>query len=595
MLAGCTSVQYNSGNHTARPDSVQFPNGMTTAYDFYPVSGTANDDRLAEIHTTGPGGTISKFNYQYDPNGRINQWTQQQGGASALRNYAFAYDRSGQLTDTVITDDSENILKTWSWQYDPAGNRLRESVDTSSTYNTFNNLNQLDQIGGSGTTLVQGIVDDVARERGDGAPKVCPKGCFWRVPFGRQEQQPAIASPSEASGEGWVTVNGVQAAMFALPDGDYRFRRTIPVEEGSNTITVEAMDASENVATNVYTVQIGGVLKELEFDLNGNLRYERDDNEVVLREFQWDARNRLVAIIDGDNTTEFEYDGLDRRVRIVEKENDVEQSNVTFLWAGSDIIQKRAANTETILRNYFDDGFTEGSNNYYYTKDHLGSIREVVADDGITIESRYEYTPWGVVTRTEGTGVESDFLYTGHLYHEESGLFLAQYRAYDPGTGRWLSRDPLGFVDGPNLYAYVGNDPINFWDPWGLSTWWNPFTWDSSDWSAAAYGAKTPFRLVSEALEYGECNRGVTGNDHDHHAIAVRRFGQNVEKHYGFVAGAFAAKGAGVAGNVLEIALWISPFHEAGDWLDDMKANDQGFMDYLEERIYPNERERGCK
>jgi len=368
------------------------------------------------------------FSYQYDPNGRINQWTQQQGGASALRNYAFAYDRSGQLTDTVVTDDSENVLKTWSWQYDPAGNRLRESVDTASTYNTFNDLNQLNQIGGSGTTLVEGIVD-----------------------------KPAI-----------VMVNDVQAAMFALPDGDYRFRRTIPVEEGSNTITVEAMDASENVATNIYTVQIGGVLKELEFDLNGNLRYERDDNEVVLREFQWDARNRLVAIIDGDSTTEFEYDGLDRRVRIVEKENDVEQSNVTFLRAGSKIIQKRAADTETILRNYFDDGFTEGTDNFYYTKDHLGSIREVVADDGITIESRYEYTPWGVVTRTEGTGVESDFLYTGHLYHEESGLFLAQYRAYDPGTGRWLSRDPLGFVDGPNLYAYVGNDSINFWDPLGL-------------------------------------------------------------------------------------------------------------------------------
>jgi len=168
-------------------------------------------------------------------------------------------------------------------------------------------------------------------------------------------------------------------AFPPLPDGDYRFRRTIPVEEGSNTITVEAMDASENVATNVYTVQIGGVLKELEFDLNGNLRYERDDNEAVLREFQWDARNRLVAIIDGDNTTEFEYDGLDRRVRIIEKENDVEQSNVTFLWAGSEILQKRAADTETIIRNYFDDGFTEGTDNFYYTKDHLGSIREVVA------------------------------------------------------------------------------------------------------------------------------------------------------------------------------------------------------------------------
>jgi len=56
-----------------------------------------------------------------------------------------------------------------------------------------------------------------------------------------------------------------------------------------------------------------------------------------------------------------------------------------------------------------------------------------------------------------------------HFIHQLTAFYLAPYRAYDPGTGRWLSRDPLGFVDGPNLYAYVLNNPVNLVDHTGLS------------------------------------------------------------------------------------------------------------------------------
>lgn len=67
--------------------------------------------------------------------------------------------------------------------------------------------------------------------------------------------------------------------------------------------------------------------------------------------------------------------------------------------------------------------------------------------------------------------VDADFGYTGHYYHAPSGLELALYRAYDPDLGRWLSRDPLEMAElkeGPNLYQYVEEDPINNWDQFGL-------------------------------------------------------------------------------------------------------------------------------
>ena len=188
-----------------------------------------------------------------------------------------------------------------------------------------------------------------------------------------------------------------------------------------------------------------------------------------------DKLDTSFPLINGTRTSEFSYDGLDRRVRIIETENDVEQSNHVFIWDGSQIAQKRDSAGSTVQRNYFADGFSAHSAssavNYFYTKDHLGSIREVVASDGLTIEAVYDYSPWGEVTKVGGSGVESDFLYTGHFYHDESDLHLTLYRAYDPALGMWLSRDPIAENGGINLHAYVGNNPVNYWDPYGL----NPF------------------------------------------------------------------------------------------------------------------------
>jgi len=113
----------------------------------------------------------------------------------------------------------------------------------------------------------------------------------------------------------------------------------------------------------------------------------------------------------------------------------------------------------------------------FYTRDHLGSIRELV-DMSQTVRARYDYDPFGRVTKVSGDR-DSVFLYTGHFWHAQSGLYLTLYRAYDSNLGRWLSRDPIAEGGGLNLYAYVGNNPISFIDPLGLSarTFWTNFAW----------------------------------------------------------------------------------------------------------------------
>src|SRR5690606_2465735 len=62
--------------------------------------------------------------------------------------------------------------------------------------------------------------------------------------------------------------------------------------------------------------------------------------------------------------------------------------------------------------------------------------------------------------------------YAGYIFNAEvpggGGLYTVRYRHYDPGLGRWLERDPLGYVDGLSLFEYVMGNSVNAFDPFGL-------------------------------------------------------------------------------------------------------------------------------
>lgn len=169
---------------------------------------------------------------------------------------------------------------------------------------------------GFGVTTFSSTLDDVARQRVDGAPQGVPEGLFVWLPDRQQKQQPAL-----------VTVNTQPAkVMSTRGNAPYTFEALVDLAQGDNTVTIEATDGNNNTATQSYSVNAGGVQKTLEYDLNGNLRYEKNASGTVLREFQWDAKNRLVKLIDGTHETQFVYDGFDCRVRILETDNAVEQS-----------------------------------------------------------------------------------------------------------------------------------------------------------------------------------------------------------------------------------------------------------------------------
>jgi RHS repeat-associated protein len=114
----------------------------------------------------------------------------------------------------------------------------------------------------------------------------------------------------------------------------------------------------------------------------------------------------------------------------------------------------------------FQQGQYQSGSAYFYTRDHLGSIREMTDSSG-TIVARYDYDPWGRVNTVIGTN-KPDLNFTGLYNHAKSGLDMATYRVYDPDLGRWLSRDPVGESGGTNLFAYVQNGPDMLSDLSGL-------------------------------------------------------------------------------------------------------------------------------
>ncbi len=66
-------------------------------------------------------------------------------------------------------------------------------------------------------------------------------------------------------------------------------------------------------------------------------------------------------------------------------------------------------------------------------------------------------------------------IYAGQYYDSETGLHYNYHRYYDPSIGRYLRADPIGLNGGINLYSYVQNNPVIFFDPYGLK-WYDTLT-----------------------------------------------------------------------------------------------------------------------
>jgi RHS repeat-associated protein len=126
---------------------------------------------------------------------------------------------------------------------------------------------------------------------------------------------------------------------------------------------------------------------------------------------------------------------------------------------------------------------TSGTASFYH-RDQLGSTTMLTSASGVSVAT-FTYDTYGLLKSKSGA-VSTPLLFAGQYQDSESGLYLLGARYYDPTTGQFVTSDPLRtFTRQP--YSYAGDDPVNNFDPSGLS-WYNPLSWTKRTWNDVANG-----------------------------------------------------------------------------------------------------------
>lgn len=193
-----------------------------------------------------------------------------------------------------------------------------------------------------------------------------------------------------------------------------------------------------------------GFVTYYSYDVLGNLMQVNLPDDTII-EYVIDGQNRRVGkTVDGIFTQGFLYrDQL----------NPAAELN-----GNGNIVSRFVYGTKPNVPDYM----IKSGNTYRIISDHLGSPRIIINTADGTIAQQIDYDVWGNVITDTNPGFQP-FGFAGGLFDQQTGLIRFGARDYDPETGRWTVKDPIGFNGGQtNLFAYVNNDPVNFIDPTGL-------------------------------------------------------------------------------------------------------------------------------
>ena len=305
-----------------------------------------------------------------------------------------------------------------------------------------------------------------------------------------------------------VLKNGALSEDYLYDDNGNRTASTVRGQ--SRSATYDAQDRLLALGDVSYTYNENGDLTAKTspsgtafflYDALGNLRSAtRPSGETLL--YTVDAQNRRLGkrLFDSSGTLlraqGFLYDGQLRIVAELDGDNRVTSR---FVYA------TRPTTPDFMIR---------GGITYRIITDHVGSpVRVVDARTGTTVQS-ISYDSFGVVLEDTNPGFQP-FGFAGGLYDQDTRLVRFGARDYDPESGRWTAKDPIGFGGGDtNLYGYVINDPMNWIDATGLAA-GDPY---SSPDAAALAALKDAHQLPGNA-EWG----GRVYKEGDHYSYTPAR------------------------------------------------------------------------
>lgn len=474
------------------------PKGQTTIFTYDDLG------RLASKQV--PGNT---YTFQYDAEGNL---IRTEDDDSVL---LFSYNADGQVSNAQTLSKGVLPDTTISYSYDANGNRTSMTDPQGGTTNyQYDALDRVVGLSNPNGQVVSLSYDAVSRRTGiaivggrDAAYSYDGEDRLLSVvnSVGSSETS-RFEYQYDAVGNRVSLQDQDGLHQYLYDQLDRLVSATHPT--GSNPAEGYAYDRvgnrSSSQLSSAYTYDAANRLIEddeftYEYDANGNLTKKTGKSSGQETSFDYDAEDQLtqVTLSDGRVVT-FRYDGLGRRI-----EKSVDGQIIRYVHDGEDLLLELDAAGAVIARYTHAPQDVEGpfvagggsdqplvmergGQNFFYHTDGLGSVAQLTDEVGNVVNS-YAYDTYGrVVEATEG--VLNPFAFAAREFDPETGLYFYRTRYYEPNLGRFLSEDlvALGLVraraglvpshapvqseaqDELNLYAYVGNNPVNFLDPNGF-------------------------------------------------------------------------------------------------------------------------------
>jgi RHS repeat-associated protein len=465
---------YDAANNlTSKTDR----NGQTIQYVY--------DDLYRLTQKNYPNST--NVEYVYDLVGKLQQVTDPTG------TYGFAYDNMGRLVGaTAQYTFLSNTTYTNAYTYDADSNRVSmtdpQGGTTSYVYDTLNRLNTLTPPSGFGSGSFGFSYDGLSRR----TQMTRPNSVTTNYTYNSLSQLLSVlhlVGTSTIDGATYtVDPAGNRTAktdMYASVTSNYTYDPLYgltQVTQATNTTESYSYDPVGNrlssLGVSPYSVNSSNEITSTPsaaytYDNNGNTLTKVSSAGTTT--YGWDYENRLASVtLPGTGgTLAFKYDGLGRRVQKVFTQGST-TTTTNYLYDGNTAVADVDQNGNVLARytatQSIDEPLAElrAGTTSFYSQDGLGSITSLTTSAG-ALGDTYTYDSFGNVTGSSGS-IANRFQYTGREFDSETGLYYYRARYYDPISGRFLSEDAIKHASGgANFYSYAHNDPIDRFDPLGLT------------------------------------------------------------------------------------------------------------------------------